>query len=218
MRSSFRTALLGAAAFAVLALLAQQARASVTLTFEGLQDQEPINNYYNGGTGGLGSGPGPNYGISFSNDSLALISNAAGGSGNFSNAPSGNTVAFFLNGAGDTMNVAAGFTTGFSFYYADQVGFTGSVSVYSGLSGTGTLLASLTLPSTPNPYTVFVPTGVAFAGTAQSVIFSGAADFIAFDDVTIGAARPPGVPEPVSIALLGRGLLGLGLVRRTRVG
>jgi hypothetical protein len=106
------------------------------------------------------------------------------------------------------MNVAAGFDTGFSFYYADQVGFTGSVSVFSGLNGTGSLLATLSLPSTPDPYNVFVPIGVSFSGTAESVIFSGSADFIAFDDVTLGASSPVGVPGPIA----GAGLPGMILV------
>src|SRR4051812_24420823 len=68
--------------------------AVVVLTFEGLQNLEPIENYYNGGLGGLGSGPGPNYGITFTSDSLAIIAASAGGSGNFSNNPSGSTIAF----------------------------------------------------------------------------------------------------------------------------
>lgn len=109
------------------------------------------------------------------------------------------------------MNVAAGFTTGFSFYYADQVGFTGSVSVYSGQDGTGSLLSSLSLPSTPNPYNVWAPIGVSFGGTAESVVFSGSANYIAFDNVTLGSTTPGVVvPEPSSFAIAGLG--GLGLV------
>lgn len=204
-------------ALGAMAMMAGVASANViTLTFEGLQDEEPILNYYNGGTGGFGSGPGPNYGIAFSSDSLALISYTAGGSGNFTNAPSGDTIAFFLSGAGDTMNVAAGFTTGFSFYYA--AAYDGSVSVYSGPDGTGTLLANLALPATPNPYTQWVPIGVSFAGTAESVIFSGAANYIGFDDITLGASLPPGAtPEPSAclIALVGGlGFAGYGWRRR----
>jgi PEP-CTERM motif len=180
------------------------------MTFEGLQNGESINSYYNGGTGGNGSGPGPNFGVSFTSNSLAIISNASGGSGNFTNAPSGHTIAFFLTGVGDTMNVAAGFTTGFSFFYADQVGFTGVVDVYSGLDGTGTLLASLSLPSTPNPYNVFVPIGVSFSGTAESVVFGGSANFIGFDNITIGASSPGGTPEPSTWAMMLIGFAGLG--------
>lgn len=201
-----------AAACTVPLLMASSANAAVVLTFEGLGNQAPIGNYYNGGAGG-------NYGISFGSDSLALIQNTAGGTGNFSNAPSGVTVAFFLSGPGDVMNVAGGFKDGFSFFYADQVGFTGSVSVFSGLDGTGSLLANLSLPSTPNPYSVFVPVGVTFSGTAQSVVFGGAADFIAFDDVTLGSATPGGggaVPEPVTMSIFGAGLLGVAALRRRK--
>jgi hypothetical protein len=184
--------------------------ASETMTFEGLGDQEAIDNFYDGGLGGSGSGPGPDFGVTFSSNSLAVISAASGGSGNFSNAPSGDTVAFFLSGPGDVMDVAAGFTTGFSFFYADQVGFTGTVTVWSGLDGTGTELASLSLPSTPNPYNVFVPIGVSFAGTAESAVFGGSANFIAFDNVTIGSATPGGIPEPSTWAMMMLGFAGLG--------
>jgi hypothetical protein len=187
------------------------ASANVVLTFEGIGDQAAIGGFYNGG-------PGGNLGIQFGTDSLAIIEDSAGGSGNFSNPPSGTTVAFFLAGAGDIMNIPAGFDTGFSFFYADQVGFTGSVQVYSGIDGTGTLLASLSLPATPNPYTVFVPIGVAFAGVAESVVFGGAANFIAFDDITLGSvtAGDTGIPEPVSLSLLAVSVGGLITIRRRR--
>jgi hypothetical protein len=43
-------------------MLALAANAGVvTLTFNGLQDQEEVLNYYDGGLGGNGSGPGPTY-------------------------------------------------------------------------------------------------------------------------------------------------------------
>jgi hypothetical protein len=199
---------------------------AVVLTFEGLTNEEEVLNYYNGGYGRYsfgycpyGSGPGANYGVSFSPNALALISERFGGDGNFSGNPSGDTVLYFLNGTGDIMNVAAGFNNGFSFYYADQIGFTGTVKVFSGLNGTGALLASLLLPSTPNPYTVWNPIGVSFLGTAKSVDFGGTANYIAFDDITLGSKIPDNdpIPEPGTMALFGAGLLGLAIYSKRRV-
>jgi hypothetical protein len=182
--------------------LATASHASIVLTFDGLQQEEPILNYYNGGFGGDGSGPGPNYGITFSSNSLAL------NSGNFGNNPSPPGIAFFLSGGGDLMDVAGGFNTGFSFYYAAYTA--GSVSVWSGLDGTGTELANLALPVTPNAAYDWIPIGVSFAGTALSVNFGGAANEIGFDNVTLGASTPGGVPEAPTWAMMMLGFAGLG--------
>jgi hypothetical protein len=84
------------------------------------------------------------------------------------------------------------------------------VNVWDGLNGTGNLLASFSLPSTPNPYNVFVPVGVTFMGTAQSVDFGGSANYIGFDDITLGSKTPGNTPEPASLTLLGLGVAGLG--------
>ena len=210
----------------VLVLSVVSATAGTTvLTFEGLQDEEAILNYYNGGFGGSGSGPGPNYGITFGADSLAIISGANGGSGNFSGAPSMPTIAFFLSGAGDVMDVPGGFDTGFSFYYS-AINDSGTVNVYSGLDGTGSLLASIYLPVTPSggspectygAFCPWFPIGVSFAGTAESAVFTGTANQIGFDNITLGASTPVGAPEPTTLALLGSGLLGLlGMNRRRK--
>jgi hypothetical protein len=199
----------------------------ITLTFEGLQNTETVGNYYNGGTGGSGSGPGPDYGITFGSSALALISALDGGGGNFDQAPSMPTILFFTGGSGAIMNVAAGFTTGFSFYYASPY-YTGSVTVYDGLNGTGDVLETLTLPETPAssmdvaceaPYCPWEPIGVSFDGTALSVNFSGGADQIGFDNITLGASTPTGsgdgsAPEPATWGLIASGLAGTIMVRR----
>jgi hypothetical protein len=188
--------------------------APIVLDFEGLQNQEHILDFYNGGTGSLGS-TGPNFGIGFGADAEALIASSAGGTGNFQGEPSAPTVAFFLTGTGDLMNVAAGFNTGFSFFYS-AIANPGSVDVFSGLDGGGSHLAHLVLPTTPaGPYGVapcpntsggafcpWVPIGVSFAGTAESVNFTGTANQIGFDNITLGSQTPV-VPSP----LIGHGLL-----------
>jgi len=172
-------------------------RSVIVLDFEGLGDNDAINNFYNGGTSGQGYS-GVNYGIEFG-DALGLIDADNGGSGNFANEPSPSTTMYFLNVSQAYMNVPAGFTTGFSFYYSSFS--TGSVSVYDGLNGTGNLLGSIDLGVNFNNNCSGDPTGVychwdpisvAFSGTAKSVVFGGNANYIIFDDVTIGSVTPGG--------------------------
>lgn len=201
----------------VVLVFATSAQAVTVLTFEGLGDHEAVLDYYNGGFGGSGSGPGPNYGITFGADSLALIDADAGGNGNFANEPSPNTIAFFLTGS-VIMNVPAGFGTGFSFYYS-SIDYDGSVTVYDGPNGTGSVLANLSLPALgttpgggdPNgDFNRWAPVGVAFAGTAFSVNFGGAANFIGFDNITLESDVPvPPVPVPGTLLLLGTGVIAL---------
>ena len=208
-------------AFTVFLFCAAQANADptpVVLTFEGVGNFAPINDFYNGGAGG-------NLGISFVGNSIALVAFPIG-NGAFSNAPSGITAAGFLSGSGDFMNVPAGFSTGFSFFYAALA--QGQVTVWSGQNGTGNLLATLNLPivpgcpGTPTPLCVWTPVGTTFNGTAESVSFNGATDNLLFDNMTLGSATaggggPTPTPEPVTMALLGAGSLALLGARRRKV-
>jgi hypothetical protein len=225
MRSLRR--LLGGGALALTALIAAPPvmAAPVVLTFEGLLNGEGVNDFYNGGTGSLGSGPGSNHGIRFIN-AVAFIDADAGGSGNFGGEPSPSTAVTFLDPQATSaiLNIAAGFDTGFSFFYT-AISNPGSISVWDGLDGTGNLLTTLDLPLTPNngapdptgQFSPFVPIGVAFNGIARSVDFAGTANQIGFDDITIGSVTPGPdrtVPAPGSLILLAGGALAAALGRR----
>jgi hypothetical protein len=214
-----------ATAVALMTVAVAAGRAAVvTLDFEGLQDNEAVLNYYNGGLGGNGSGPGPAYGVTFSDNALAVIDADAGGTGNFGGEPSPSTGLFFRQGASAILNDAAGFDTGFSFYYAAIVEL-GSITVFDGPNGTGSVLANLALPLTPvngapdptGQFSPLLPIGVGFSGTARSVSFAGAVNGILFDNITFGSDSPVPtvVPEPGTLALLGMGVIGIISRRKT---
>lgn len=206
------------AVFSAALAVATPALAQV-LTFEGVGNKNPVGNYYDGGDGG-------NLGISFSANALGIVDADAGGTGNFANETSPDTVLFFLSGSAATLNYAGGFDTGFSFFYTSSED--AFVKVWSGADSTGSLLATLNLTATPvgsgdpsgDPFNTFVPVGVSFLGIAQSIDFGGAADRCAFDNVTFGSAVPDdgtggAVPEPSTYGLFGAAaLMGVVALRR----
>lgn len=216
-----------AAAFVV----AGSASAAVVLDFEGVNATYPsgfaqVAGFYNGGTSSDGTS-GANYGIEFTDNALAICLNTPGVV--CSNTSRGGLAPgsekgglFWLNGPQTYMNVAAGFDTGFSFYYAAP-NTPGAIHVYDGLNGTGNLLATLDLGLTPSTcgseysagYCPFVASGIGFKGIAKSVSFAGTANYIVFDDVTFGSITP-GVPEPTTYAMFGIGLVALALAKRRR--
>jgi hypothetical protein len=174
-----------------------------------------IENYYNGGADFNGA-VGPNYGISFSPSALSLAEypNPISNTGL---EPGGGNALIFLSQNNAFMNVAAGFTGGFSFYYAAPYD-PGSVTVWSGLNGTGTLLATLNLGLTPPGPTPnfgsggWVPEGVSFSGTAESVDWGGTANEITFADVTLGSGTPiisNAVPDNTGAGIYSLAALGL---------
>ncbi|MEO1375697.1 MAG: PEP-CTERM sorting domain-containing protein [Cyanobacteria bacterium J06635_10] len=182
-------------------LVSPKAEAAViTLDFEGIEDLESVEDFYK-----------DDFGITFSANALALTDADAGGSGNFGGEPTPDNVLFFLGGDSAVMNVEDGFDTGFSFFYSaiNQPGF---INVYDGLNGTGNLLTTLELPTTPfngapDPtgfFSPFVPIGISFDGIAKSVDFGGSANQIVFDNITLNSSVPGSgntqkVPEPTTI-------------------
>lgn len=216
---------LGIAAVLVLGMLFAGIASATTIVmnFDSITGNngngEYVDQYYNGGctssyNGGGTTCGGPNDGVVWSN---ALAVGAPNGlANNAANEPSQPNAMGFLSSNAAFMNVAAGFTTGFSFYYAaPYVG--GSINVYSGQDGTGTVLATLSLPTNgadcdgySQNYSCWSPIGVSFSGVAESVAFGGNADYILFDNVTLGSNTPIKAPEPAALGMFGLGVLLIG--------
>lgn len=199
--------------------------ATIVLDFEGVGNLKSINNFYNGGTDS-GGNSGINYGIQFSSASRGVTDTDNGGSGNFAHEPSGSSTLSFTssNNLAETMNVAVGFETGFSFFYSSKSSSPIIISIFDGLNGTGTLLASLVLDKNYNnndcegdPNGIFChwdSIGIAFNGIAKSVDFGGSTNKAFFDNLTLGSDIPAAVPVPGAIWLMGSSLLSLLKFRR----
>lgn len=177
----------------------------VTLDFTGVatpSNQTTVGGFYNGGTSGDGN-TGINYGAAFSPNGLAINSY------NGANEPNPG-VLFFLSGGAVTIDYAAGFATGFSFFYASNSN--ASVTVWDGLGATGNMLGSINLANnfvSGCGYCQWDAGGLSFAGIAKSIDFAGGANFVGYDQITFGASTPTSaVPEPGTWALM---LAGFGM-------
>jgi hypothetical protein len=177
----------------------------ITMDFDGLTPGTSVHTYYDGGcTRAFGfkvDCHGPDYGVVWKKAIIGISPDAP--------SPFGFAGLLFSDSA--TMNVAAGFDGGVSFYYynASNILFSSGISVYSGLNGHGTLLSSGDLGPT-HDWDFF---DLTFSGVAQSVIFHGSPLFFTgFDDVTLGVNAPANpVPEPGALGVFGLGVLLMGL-------
>jgi hypothetical protein len=210
---------------------------ATTLVFNQLVNGVQIQNYFNGGAASNGA-IGPNDGVVFSPNAneqrQGFNGNApSGGTGKFENNPSGlNGVLYFPFSSSTTsyLNDASGFTS-LSFGYSllnNSSAFDDTVAVYSGLSGTGIELASLSLtpnstavscvgsPSTStsgasakDEFCTWSTASVSNFGVAQSILFgpTGSSNLqdIEFDDVQV-------TPLPAAFPLFATGLGAVGLL------
>ena len=163
-----------------------------TISFDGLQTGEDVLNYYNGGFGSLGSGPGPSLGVMFSPGWIVSPPDVY-------DEPGGKSA--YINRSA-TMNMPNGWSGLVSFYY---LGGPLVVDFYSGPGGTGNLVQTLSLPGSD----VFDPDGdkIPFF---ESAVFQSSGDRI--DALTHGAQV---IPEPSTLQLFLLGILGIGALQLT---
>lgn len=219
----------------ILGLLSTPVLAQViVLDFEGSSDRAQLLDFYNGGAESLGLS-GTDHGIQFGPNALSLRDKDVGGSGNFANEPSADTVMFFTTGSA-ILNYAPGFDTGFSFFYSAK--YAARVLVYDDLNASGNLLASINLlpqyadncmGDPTGTYCNWTPVGAGFDGVAKSVDFGGTVRHTGYDNVTFGSAIPVGapqklvfqtvaipLPEPATWVLITLGLIGLSSIQRCK--
>jgi hypothetical protein len=200
---------------AVLALSVPTVRAgTISVTFDESQlagdNNDPIQNFYDGGDTFRGVGPGPNLGVVFADTNARLFNTAQSGT----YTTPGYMVLFSDTaregeGISTVMNVSGGFITSVFFDYA-AIDAAGSLTIYSGTDGMGTKLATLALPvTTPNTSTTgfFVADSVTFSGIGHSIVFQGGNKQLAVDDLLLTSS----VPEPTGLCLLAIGMAGVCL-------
>lgn len=197
-------------------LLTQQVQAAtpVLIDFETPTSFASIAAHHDGGTDGAGLA-GANLGVAFGGDLLALRNDELGPY--FDHAPSPVGVMMVVGGEA-TLNVARGFVDVVSLSYSSADFVLQGVNVYSGLNGTGRLLASFNLAANAQadgcssaPLCRFDRIASTFAGTAHSISFANAANAAVFDDIRISA-----VPEPTTALMLALGLATVMLAYRRR--
>jgi hypothetical protein len=113
------------------------------------------------------------------------------------------------------INLASSFTSNALTGQSESVAFTNFINVNNAAFGMTTTIASFTATKTAvadaGPIVTTLPATALFSETQEYVItFDAAQESVSLSSQIIDA------PEPVSIALLGVGMLGLGAVRRSK--
>ena len=203
-----------AAAIALFTATPAFMASALTLDFETVTSFASIAEYYNGGADSSGN-IGPALGISFGGDALGLKNTDPDPF--FTNAPTPLGVLAPV-GPASTMNVTAGLADTLGFFYSSSASVPNGVQVWSGLDGTGSVLASFDLAAnaqargcSSSAFCNFDMLSSGFTGLARSVTFGNAANAAAFDNITVTP-----VPEPSVVLLMSLGAAGLLAARRRR--
>jgi hypothetical protein len=182
--------------------------ATILLDFEGSsQSANPgstaisIGEFYNGGTDSGGTS-GPNVGVSFTNANFDSTSQFTQPSFNINS-----SIAFMLQSPLTLSSQIAFNSIAFDRFFFEP---SNVVNVFSGVNGTGTLLATATFGQNCTPACTANRESLTFAN-ARSVQFSPNANGTGIDNVVLNA-----VPEPATWAmmLVGFGMVGHSMRRR----
>lgn len=235
MKTLMKRAGLGAALVCGLAWAGVAGATSVTMTFDELQMNgiaggQYVDQYYNGGCGTAFNGgtvtcDGPNWGVVWSG---AAVAKGGPTLTNMPSSPNAIIPSVPLGTSGQDprmiMNVANGFTSGFSFYYSSR-NANAFVTLYSGSDGTGNVLATTNLAKSPQTCNgtagffncwSFVDT-LTFSGVAHSVVFGGTFNNVAYDSISFDLnPASTSVPEPAALGMFGLGALLIGLAAGLR--
>lgn len=209
-------------------LAASSANASTVLTFGTLPNDVTIQNYFNGGLSGYpNSGTGPSDGVVFSSNAdevRTVTEHNPSGTGGALYFPYSSTVTSLFNDAAGFSTLALAYSVLDNENYSSKV----TVTLYSGLNGTGQSLGTVTLGPIGTPGTTPLRGGLAEGctgsgdefciwgnasvtasqGLAKSAVF---ATPTANEDVEYASLTlTTGVPEPATWALMLLGFAGIG--------
>lgn len=188
--SSLRLALIGCTLQLLLAVCAEAA--PIVLSFDGLQPNEGVAEFYNGGFGSLGSGPGPGLGVSFSPG--------------WTLTPAGLPPPAIQASGMAIVNIHGGWVGTTSWYALTGNGV--AVRFFDQEDGLGSLIGALTI----GPAAFFTPAGATLP-MFRSIVFDSMGTY-QVDTLVNGAFV---VPEPETWRLVAFGMLGWAVVvRRSR--